>query len=500
MAAEKLMLIMSDMDSSDEDTLQQKEELHALMKQLPEPRLLVDDSEEDDTDSSCYSTVTAEEGSVNETPPQELYDHVTNENGGTASFTPQQITEECDQMPQFSPETFELGGVLPSSQSPGGGAASRSLERTHLGHYHSSNSPALASPHLPPHSLTPHRQPPLSLTPPHLPPPHQPPPHQVLHQSPTHVHQPSIPPVPLGGVPVCCTAPLTTSSDVCVDSSGLQVLYKVRGKKIDELNELVEVLRMEKEREGAVHLEEQARLKKMSESLEKELREAKDKLSHLSEENSILDHELRRQGEMVEQLCTDKKELQQSLHTAEVAVSSLQQEIGSLTSGDIIKRVREQYEANITSLKEHHVAEILELRRELEEKVTEGTPGDLKQTEPKLIRSTSPMPSFLSEGSHIVEEDRYRQVVAESEDLRSLVSKLEEERECAHVEVVELRDRLVAQESVCVELQEKKGTLLTQLGCSKEECSALSTKLAALEAVLKTERERYLKERVRFEE
>jgi hypothetical protein len=199
-------------------------------------------------------------------------------------------------------------------------------------------------------------------------------------------------------------------------------------------------------------------------------------------------------------LSSSPAQLQQSLHTAEVAVSSLQQEIGSLTSGDIIKRVREQYEANITSLKEHHVAEILELRRELEEKVTEGTPGDLKQTEPKLIRSTSPMPSFLSEGSHIVEEDRYRQVVAESEDLRSLVSKLEEERECAHVEVVELRDRLVAQESVCVELQEKKGTLLTQLGCSKEECSALSTKLAALEAVLKTERERYLKERVRFEE
>ena len=142
------------------------------------------------------------------------------------------------------------------------------------------------------------------------------------------------------------------------------------------------------------------------------------------------------------------------------------------------------------------MAEVLELKKEVEEKDR----GELEKVGPKLAKNTSPLPSFLSEGSHLGEDDGYRQIVAENEDLRCLISNLEEERDHARSDVVELRDCLVAQESLAVQLQQEKSALLAQVGGYQEEIESLNTKLAAIEGVVKTERERYLNERVRFEE
>ena len=190
-------------------------------------------------------------------------------------------------------------------------------------------------------------------------------------------------------------------------------------------------------------------------------------------------------------------QLQQSLHTAELSVSSLQQHIHSLSGSDTIRRIREEYEMNIATLKEHHVEEVLKLKNELEGKQN----LELEKTEPpNKVKDTSPMSSFLSDGSHLGTDNKYRNIMAENEDLRCLISNLEEERDHAHSDLIELRDRLISQESLVAHLEGEKGSLLTQLEGLEENSESLTTKLNAIEGVLKTERERYLQERIRFEE
>ena len=102
---------------------------------------------------------------------------------------------------------------------------------------------------------------------------------------------------------------LPGSNHILLEHNNLQVLYKARGKKIDELNKLIEVLSIEKERDIGVHLEEQGKLTAINKGLQEDLKTLEVKMLHMSEENSVLSSELRRQGEVVEQLCTEKKEV-----------------------------------------------------------------------------------------------------------------------------------------------------------------------------------------------
>ena len=102
---------------------------------------------------------------------------------------------------------------------------------------------------------------------------------------------------------------LPGSNHILLEHNNLQVLYKARGRKIDELNKLIEVLSIDKEREIGEHLEEQGKLTAINKGLQEDLKALEVKLLHMSEENTVLSSELRRQGEVVEQLCTEKKEV-----------------------------------------------------------------------------------------------------------------------------------------------------------------------------------------------
>lgn len=143
----------------------------------------------------------------------------------------------------------------------------------------------------------------------------------------------------------------------------LQVLYKARGRQLEELNAKLE--------------ESERQLRYLSHQLTLVTDEKKGVAMSLQESQNLLKNtkevELQLRGQIaalentVHGLTTNDEQLRKELKVAKLAMDSMQQQVMDLRRSDSIHRAREQHEAVVSMLKKKNEEQLLSLQQKLDE-------------------------------------------------------------------------------------------------------------------------------------
>ncbi|XP_063782115.1 centrosomal protein of 152 kDa isoform X2 [Pseudophryne corroboree] len=143
----------------------------------------------------------------------------------------------------------------------------------------------------------------------------------------------------------------------------LQVLYKARGRQLEELNTKLE----ESERQLRYLNHQLAIVKDEKDGLAITLQESKLLLQNSKEVELQLRGQMAALERTVDGLTSNDEQLRKELKVSKLAMDSMQQQVMDLRRSDSIHRAREQHEAVVSMLKQKNEEQVLSLQQKLDE-------------------------------------------------------------------------------------------------------------------------------------
>ncbi|XP_073509173.1 centrosomal protein of 152 kDa [Phyllobates terribilis] len=143
----------------------------------------------------------------------------------------------------------------------------------------------------------------------------------------------------------------------------LQVLYKARGRQLEELSAKLE----ESEREMRYFNHQLTIVKDEKDGMAMSLQESQSLLQNTKEVELQLRGQIAALESTVNGLTTDDEQLRKELKVAKLAMDSMQQQVMDLRRSDSIHRAREQHEAVVSMLKQKNEEQLLSLQQKLDE-------------------------------------------------------------------------------------------------------------------------------------
>ncbi|NP_001087086.1 centrosomal protein of 152 kDa [Xenopus laevis] len=143
----------------------------------------------------------------------------------------------------------------------------------------------------------------------------------------------------------------------------LQVLYKARGRQLEEQNNKLE----ESERQIRYLNHQLAIVKDQKDGLTISLQESQSLLQNSREMEIQLKGQLTALEKTVESLTTNEEQLRKELNISKVAMESFQQQLLDLRRSESIQRAREQHETVVSMLKKKHEEQVLALQQKLDD-------------------------------------------------------------------------------------------------------------------------------------
>ena len=170
----------------------------------------------------------------------------------------------------------------------------------------------------------------------------------------------------------------------------LTVLYRTRGKKVEELSCALEAAEAEVERCERVQSHHRGQVEEQCVGLKKELEQLRTTATQMAEENALLSRQLEEVRQVAVLLEQDRDEVgsepwlevqadqavtapsppspqvQRQLQSSESTISSLQHQLEEVVGGDTLRQLRAQQEAALAAVNERHEVEVLRLQQELD--------------------------------------------------------------------------------------------------------------------------------------
>ncbi|XP_069839258.1 centrosomal protein of 152 kDa isoform X2 [Dendropsophus ebraccatus] len=143
----------------------------------------------------------------------------------------------------------------------------------------------------------------------------------------------------------------------------LQVLYKARGRQLEELNVKLE----ENERQLRYLSHQLTLVKDEKDGVAMSLQESQSLLQNTKEVELQLRGQVAALEKTVTGLTSDEEQLRKELKVAKLAMDSMQQQVMDLRRSDSIHRAREQHEAVVSMLKKKNEEHLLSLQQKLDE-------------------------------------------------------------------------------------------------------------------------------------
>ncbi|KAM4035832.1 centrosomal protein of 152 kDa [Anomaloglossus baeobatrachus] len=143
----------------------------------------------------------------------------------------------------------------------------------------------------------------------------------------------------------------------------LQVLYKARGRQLEELSAKLE----ESERQLRYLNHQLSIVKDEKDGMAMSLQECQSLLQNTKEVELQLLGKIAALEKTVSGLTTNDEQLRKELKVAKLAMDSMQQQVIDLRRSDSIHRAREQHEAVVTMLKKKNEEQLLSLQQKLDE-------------------------------------------------------------------------------------------------------------------------------------
>ncbi|KAM4675940.1 centrosomal protein of 152 kDa [Discoglossus pictus] len=143
----------------------------------------------------------------------------------------------------------------------------------------------------------------------------------------------------------------------------LQVLYKARGRQIEELNEKLE----ESERQIRYLNHQLAIVKDEKGGLAISFQESQSLLQNAKEIEVQLKGQMTALEKNINCLTTNEEQLRKELKVAKVAMESMQQQVLDMRRSDSIQRAREQHEAVVSMLKKKSEEQVLAFQQKLDD-------------------------------------------------------------------------------------------------------------------------------------
>ncbi|XP_066448715.1 centrosomal protein of 152 kDa isoform X2 [Eleutherodactylus coqui] len=142
----------------------------------------------------------------------------------------------------------------------------------------------------------------------------------------------------------------------------LQVLYKARGRQLEELNAKLE----ESERQLRYLSHQLTIVKDEKDGVAMSLQESQTLLQSAKEEELQLQGRIAALQKTVDGLTTNDEQLRKELKVAKLAMDSMQQQVMDLRRSDSIHRAREQHEAVVAMLTKKNEEQVLSLQQKLD--------------------------------------------------------------------------------------------------------------------------------------
>lgn len=149
----------------------------------------------------------------------------------------------------------------------------------------------------------------------------------------------------------------------------LQILYKARGRKIEELTRKLESQEEEMTKEIRVLNHQNALMKDERDGLSTSLEQSQKMVQICNEELNKLKGQLAASYQQVSALQGSKEEVVSKLHVAETTIDSLNQQLVELSRSESLTRAREQHESVVNAMRKKHEEQVLALKQKLDEAV-----------------------------------------------------------------------------------------------------------------------------------
>ncbi|KAJ1180520.1 hypothetical protein NDU88_005741 [Pleurodeles waltl] len=142
----------------------------------------------------------------------------------------------------------------------------------------------------------------------------------------------------------------------------LQVLYKARGRQLEEMNGKLE----ESGREMRCLNHQLAMIKAEKDGLAMSLQESQKLFQNGKEREAQLEAQIKVLEANVQALTANEEQICKKLKTSEIALEDMQRQLIDLRRSDALKRAREQHESFISSLKQKNEEQLLQLQQKLD--------------------------------------------------------------------------------------------------------------------------------------
>ncbi|XP_053387096.1 trichohyalin-like isoform X2 [Mercenaria mercenaria] len=241
----------------------------------------------------------------------------------------------------------------------------------------------------------------------------------------------------------------------------LQILYKARGRRIEELTNEIEVVKSESGREIRILKHQLSVSKGEKEGSTKSLDSVQSLLQESKNENAQLVGRVHASESQIEGLKKAKEELIKKLQTAESTIETLHQHLEELGSSDTLTRARHDHEAVVGGLQKKYETEIKHLQENNEK---------LKQTVVDKNEEISILKQKLTDSIKMSETAQ----ISRAETINRLTQSLEESQK---------RCRNLLEASSSQEMSQMKIHLqqaLASRSISDEMCSSLQEEIQDL--------------------
>ncbi|XP_078356059.1 uncharacterized protein LOC144640863 isoform X2 [Oculina patagonica] len=159
------------------------------------------------------------------------------------------------------------------------------------------------------------------------------------------------------------------SEDSAQDIVQLQILYKARGRKLEELTQMLKNQEEEMTKEIRILNHQNAMMKDERDGISTSLENSQKMVQACNTELNNLKGQLAAAYQQINALKESKEEVVSKLHISETTIDSLNQQLVELSRSESLTRAKEQHESITNAMRKKHDEQVLALKQKLDEAV-----------------------------------------------------------------------------------------------------------------------------------
>lgn len=250
----------------------------------------------------------------------------------------------------------------------------------------------------------------------------------------------------------------------------LQILYKARGRKLDELTEELTSVKQDSAREIRLLQHKVSSTESECEAVTNNLKQCQEMLREAKSDNTQLLSRMETSEALIQALSNSKEELVSKLVAAEAAVESLNHQLKELGKSETLERARQQHDNVVESLQLRHQREVVMLKEEID--TLTKTANSSKEEMALLKRQLSDALKNV-DNAHISKAETINRLTRSLEESQRQNQYLLQnpQSSLSSQQIAELQNRLQQAESSKITLEEKCENLGDQVKSLSQQLS-----------------------------